>query len=90
MLTVAQALGQAVQQHQAGNLPQAEQLYRAILQVDPQQVDALQLLGLIAYQLGQHETATAYLQTRPAFTTVRPVSVSSQAGHAPRREGSRR
>jgi Tfp pilus assembly protein PilF len=61
MLTVAQALDQAVQRHQAGQLQQAEQLYRAILQGQPQQVDALHLLGLLAYQVGKHELASAYL-----------------------------
>src|SRR6266852_5346423 len=61
MLTVPQALDLAVQHHQAGQLPQAEQLYRAILQVDPCQVDALHLLGVIAYQVGQHDRASAYL-----------------------------
>ena len=44
MLTVAQALHLAVQHHQAGNLPQAEQIYQAILCVEPQQVEALHLL----------------------------------------------
>src|SRR5437867_2056217 len=47
-----QALDLAMRHYQAGNLQQAEQIYRAILQVDPYQVDALHLLGLIAYQLG--------------------------------------
>jgi predicted O-linked N-acetylglucosamine transferase (SPINDLY family) len=59
MLTVPEALQLAVQHHQAGNLQQAEQIYRAILQADPQQVDALHLLGLIASQVGQHEAAIA-------------------------------
>jgi tetratricopeptide (TPR) repeat protein len=61
MLTVAQALDLAVQQHQAGQWQQAEQLYRAILQVEPQQVDALHLLGVLASQVGQHEQASTYI-----------------------------
>jgi tetratricopeptide (TPR) repeat protein len=61
MLTVPQALDLAVQQHQAGQLEQAEQIYRAILKVQPQQVDALHLLGLLAYQRGQHEQANTYI-----------------------------
>jgi predicted O-linked N-acetylglucosamine transferase (SPINDLY family) len=60
-LTVAEALALAVRQHQAGNLPQAEQLYRAILQAEPHQVDALHLLGVIAYQVGRHEQAAALI-----------------------------
>jgi tetratricopeptide (TPR) repeat protein len=61
MLTVPQALALAVQQYQAGQWQQAEQLYRAILQVQPQQVEALHRLGLLASQGGQHERARAYL-----------------------------
>ena len=60
-LTIPQALQQAVQQHQAGNLQQAERLYRAILHADGQQVDALHLLGVIAYQVGQHALAVEYI-----------------------------
>lgn len=47
----------AVQQHQAGNLPQAEQLYRRVLQQVPQHIDALHMLGLIAFQVGRNEAA---------------------------------
>ena len=39
MMTVPQALKMAIKYHQAGNLPQAEQLCRQILQLDPHQVD---------------------------------------------------
>ncbi len=61
MLTVPQALALAMQQHRTGQLSQAEQICRAILQVQPQQVDALHLLSLLASQVGQHERAGAYL-----------------------------
>jgi predicted O-linked N-acetylglucosamine transferase (SPINDLY family) len=73
-LTVAQALTQAIQQFQAGNLAGTEQLVRAILQVDPYHVEALHLLGVIAYQVGQHEQAVTYirqtLQLQPRFTAA--------------------
>ena len=71
MLSLAQALALAVKQHQQGDLFQAEQLYRQILQVDPQQIDALHLLGLIAHQTGRPAEAVASirraLQLRPDF-----------------------
>ncbi len=60
-LTVAQALDLAMQQHRAGNLAQAEHIYRAILRVDPLQAEALHLLGLIAYQSGHPDIARTYL-----------------------------
>ena len=46
------ALQTAMTQHQAGNLPQAEALYKQVLQTLPSQPDALHLLGLISKQKG--------------------------------------
>jgi tetratricopeptide (TPR) repeat protein len=56
------ALEQARQQYQEGHWQQAEQVYQQILEVDPIQVDALHLLGLIAGQTGRHDLAVEYLQ----------------------------
>jgi len=71
MPPLPQTLQSAVQHHQAGNLQQAEQLYRQILAVDPRHVDALHLLGLVALQVGRHDFAVQYiseaLQLRPTF-----------------------
>ncbi len=57
MATIAQALSAAVKHHQAGNLAQAERLYREILQRDQQQADAWHLLGLVALARNQCEQA---------------------------------
>jgi Flp pilus assembly protein TadD len=56
-----QALDTAIRHHQAGNLPQAEQLYRQILQLDPYHVDALHLLGVLSHQVGRHDLAVGYI-----------------------------
>jgi tetratricopeptide (TPR) repeat protein len=89
MRTVAQALDLAVQQHQAGQLEQAEQIYRAILEVQPQQVDALHLLGVLAHQVGKHEQARTYiaeaLRLRPDF-----VEAYINLGHVLREQGQRK
>ena len=61
MTTIPQTLATAIQHHQAGNLQQAEQLYRQILQVEPHHPDALHLLGVIAHQLGNNEAAIHYI-----------------------------
>ncbi len=61
MLTITQALHLGVQHHRTGNLPQAEQIYRDILQVDPFQADVLHLLGLIALQVGKSDIAVDYM-----------------------------
>ena len=55
--TVDALLQTAIAHHGAGQLPQADALYRQILQASPDHPDALHLLGAIAYQVGQHELA---------------------------------
>src|SRR5947207_8897558 len=51
-MTVDQILDQAMQLHQAGNLPQARRAYQEILKQSPNHPDALHLLGLIELQTG--------------------------------------
>lgn len=57
--SVTELLKAAIAQHQAGHLPQAEQLYRQILQQQPQNVDALSMLGVVACQQNQLEQGIA-------------------------------
>jgi len=68
-LTIDQALQQAVNYHQAGQLPEAEQLYRAILQVQPTHADANHNLGLLAVAVGKTTEALPFfklaLETNP-------------------------
>ena len=52
---------QAVRYHQAGQLPQAEALYRQVLQLDPDNTDALHLLGVAAHQSGRSDIAVDYI-----------------------------
>jgi predicted O-linked N-acetylglucosamine transferase (SPINDLY family) len=59
---IPEALASAIQHHQAGRLQAAEQTYRQILAVDPNQVDAIHLLGLIAHQVGKHGIAVEYIR----------------------------
>ena len=51
-------LANAFRLHQAGRLPEAEQMYRQILAIDARQPDCLHLLGIIVYQAGNAEAAT--------------------------------
>jgi tetratricopeptide (TPR) repeat protein len=71
MSTVSEALGLAVRRHQAGDLRKAELGYRQVLQVDPGNVHALHLLGLIAHQVGRDDSAVEYilkaLRSKPDF-----------------------
>ncbi|MBF0587518.1 MAG: tetratricopeptide repeat protein [Magnetococcales bacterium] len=47
-----------VEHHHAGRLPEAETLYRQILEADPLQAEVWHQIGLLAYQLGQPQQAT--------------------------------
>jgi tetratricopeptide (TPR) repeat protein len=47
----------AKQHHGAGRLPEAERLYQKVLQADPNQPDALHMLGVVSYQLGKSDIA---------------------------------
>ena len=60
--TTSEALANAVQYHEAGRLQAAEELYRQILRSEPNQADAIHLLGLVAHQRGNHEIAAEYIQ----------------------------
>lgn len=52
-LSIDQALEQAVSQHHAGRLAEAEMLYRAILQIDPNHPEANHNVGVLAVQMQQ-------------------------------------
>ena len=54
---IEQLFARAVSCHQAGRLPQAEELFRNVLAADPNHVGSLHHLGIIALQTGHHESA---------------------------------
>ncbi len=54
---IAETMKIAVRNHQAGCLQQAEELYRLVLQSDPNLPVALHALGLIAHQMGKYDVA---------------------------------
>ncbi len=64
-------LNLAIRHHQAGNLLEAEKLYRQILRTEPGHLDVLHLLGVIDHQLGRHEMAIQHIRSalreRPNF-----------------------
>jgi tetratricopeptide (TPR) repeat protein len=52
----------ALHHHLAGRLPEAESLYREILAADPNNADALHLLGVAAHQTGRAELAVEMIR----------------------------
>lgn len=51
----------AIAQHQAGRLEDAEVLYRRVLAVNPSEIDALRLLGVLRFQRGDGTEAQQWL-----------------------------
>jgi len=62
MATVAEVFALALQHHQAGNLHQAEQFYRKVLQFQPAHAEAHHMLGVLAYQMGRYQQAVASIR----------------------------
>jgi tetratricopeptide (TPR) repeat protein len=58
-----QTLTLAVRHHQAGNLGEAETLYRRVLKAEPRNPDALHLLGVIAHQCERHDLAIELIRS---------------------------
>lgn len=87
-LPLAVALQQAIVHHQAGRLQEAEEIYRAILQSDPEQADANHNLGILARQVGQQSAGLSYLKTAVEINPAHEIYVHSYAaalfatGHA--------
>jgi len=61
-VTIQQAFDLASQHHQAGRLADAEALYRQILAQQPQHVDAIHNLGVLAHQLGRNDMAVELIR----------------------------
>ncbi len=59
---VAMRLARARVLHQAGRLTEAEQVYRGILIEQPAHVEAMQLLGVLGAQRGEHAAALLLLE----------------------------
>jgi tetratricopeptide (TPR) repeat protein len=55
--SLAQMFDTALENHRNGRMGEAEDLYRRILAVDANHVDAVHMLGVLAYQAGRAEAA---------------------------------
>src|SRR5262245_3111670 len=54
---VGQSFALAVRHHQAGQLAEAERLYRDVVAIDPSHVTSFHHLGIVALQTGRHAMA---------------------------------
>ena len=67
-------LSRAIAAHQAGNIPQAEFLYKLVLQADKKQFDALHMLAIIEGQRGNFVAALSRIKEA---LRIRPKSVEA-------------
>jgi tetratricopeptide (TPR) repeat protein len=69
-------LARARRAHERGELDLAERLYAALLERDPNHVDALHLLGLLNYQRGRLDAALALINAAVALDRTRRAALS--------------
>ncbi len=61
-MTINEALSEAIENHKAGKLQEAEWLYRAILSVNENHPDANHNLGVLALNVGAVEALILFFQ----------------------------
>jgi protein O-GlcNAc transferase len=79
-------LGQGLQHHRAGELAQAERLYREVLARAPAHPQALFLLGIVAIQSGRIDEAVQVLERAAALAPAH-AACHAELGEAYRRRG---
>jgi tetratricopeptide (TPR) repeat protein len=85
-LALQQAISLGLQHHQSGRLQQAEAIYRQVLQQQPNQPDALHLLGVIAQQVGRYDVAIELIG-RAISSGLRTAAAYNNLGEAYRHTG---
>jgi tetratricopeptide (TPR) repeat protein len=65
-----QLLEQAADYHRAGRLADAERAYRQLLNTDPNNADALHLLGVLNGQLGRSDAAAQFMRRAIAINST--------------------
>ncbi len=71
-LQIRTLFSEAVSHHQSHRLQQAEKLYERILTQDPSHVEALHLLGLVAYQQGDNPRAIQLISNAISINSTKP------------------
>ncbi len=79
VLTLEQALHLAAARHQAGRFAEAEPIYRTVLSHEPENADALHLLGLLMYQTGRAESAVESIRHALRIVHDQPIYLANLA-----------
>ena len=81
-VTVGEAMRMALAFQQRGQLDDAEQVYRRVLEVAPDHPDIVHFYGVLLHQLGRSEEAIATIRAKPGART-RSRRVLQQPRHHP-------
>ncbi len=79
-MSVADALAFAVRCHQSGRLDEAEQIYGAVLGAEPDHPDALNFMGILFHQRGNHAASRDHFR-RAISHTPGHVSAHNNLGN---------
>ena len=79
-ITTPEAIRLALEHHRAGRLPEAEAIYRRILDVEPGNFDALHLLGTIACQVGRYGLSVELIEKALAIKADFAEAWSNRGG----------
>ena len=66
-VSIKEALDFAVEKHNQGNLREAEEIYKKVLEKQPDNPNALHLLGLIMHQSGKNDEAINLIKKAISF-----------------------
>ena len=83
---IAAAIEEGLAHHRAGRREAAEAVYRRLLEIEPEQADALHLLGVIAHQRGMHGAAIEGIR-RAIAASATTASYHNSLGEAYRASG---
>src|SRR5690242_19519637 len=86
MQLLSEQLKKAYQYHLNGNFTEAERLYQEILQVDPAHTEALNLMCILAHQVGKPDAADQ-ISTRVNTIHQEKAAFYNNLGIAVQRQG---
>ena len=66
-MNINNAIKAAMENYQAGNLQQAETIYKKILKIKPNHFNTLHMLGVICFQLKKYDSAIQYIKRAIQF-----------------------
>ena len=75
-MNINKAIQSAFENHQKGNLKEAESLYKKILKKQPDNPDILHMLGVLFCQLANYDLAITIYQKS---ASIRPADIASEA-----------